>query len=271
MKLSAYHKSKGDNVVWANALEYYDKLYISKIFTFTPDYQHYYHADEIIKGGTGYNLKNKLPDEIEHISPDYNLYPQFPEAYGFLTRGCPRNCGFCIIGGKEGCRSIQVAELSEFWRGQKIIKLLDPNLLACSDREKILRSLIDSNAWVDFTQGLDIRLTDKYIAEMLKKIKIKYLHFAWDNPNEDLIGQFEMVKKVTGLECRKIAAYVLTNYNSSHKQDLYRVCKLREIGVDPYVMIYDKENAPRETRRLQGWVNNKRIWRKCERFEDYTR
>jgi hypothetical protein len=104
---------------------------------------------------------------------------------------------------------------------------------------------------------------------MLKKVNIKLLHFAWDNPNEDLSGQFEMLKQITGLGFRKLAAYVLTNYNSTHEQDLYRVYKLREIGIDPYVMIYDKENAPRQTRMLQRWVNNKIIWRSCDRFEDY--
>jgi len=269
MKISAYHKQRGDNVTWATGLEHFDAVYMSKVFTFTPDDDTIYQADEIIKGGTGYGLKNKLPDEVEHIYPDYAIYPQFKEAYGFLTRGCPRNCKFCIVSKKEGLCSRQVADLSEFWRNQKTIKLLDPNLLACKDREKLLKQLIDSKAWIDFTQGLDIRLTDKYIAEMLKKVKTKLLHFAWDNANDDLSKNFEMVKLVTELDCRKLLAYVLTNFNSTHEQDLYRIYKLREIGVDPYVMIYDKSNAPRETRLLQRWVNNKRIWRLCDKFEDF--
>jgi radical SAM superfamily enzyme YgiQ (UPF0313 family) len=110
MKLSAYHKfcgiykQRGDTVSWAIGLEQYDILYMSKIFTFTPDDKTVYQSEEIIKGGTGYGLKNKLPDNIEHIYPDYSLYPQYHEAYGFLTRGCPRNCEFCIVGQKEGCR-----------------------------------------------------------------------------------------------------------------------------------------------------------------------
>jgi len=269
MKISTYHKQRGDTVVLANPFEHYDKLYISKIFTFTPDYPYYYDADEIIKGGTGYGLDNKLPDEIEHIYPDYSLYPQYPEAYGFLTRGCPRNCDFCIVGQKEGLCSKQVADLSEFWRGQKTIKLLDPNLLACTDREKILQSLIDSKAWIDFTQGLDIRLTDKYIAEILKNIKTERLHFAWDNPNEDLYSKFKSVKEITGFHYEKLKCYVLINFNSSVEQDLERIYKLRELGIDPFVMIYDKENAQQEKRNIQRWVNNRRIWRTIERFEDY--
>jgi hypothetical protein len=273
MKLSAYHKQRGDTVNFATPLERFDILYMSKIFTFTPDDLYYYNADKIIKGGTGCGLNNNLPHEIEHIYPDYSLYPQYCQtkggtAYGFLTRGCFRNCPFCIVSEKEGMPK-QTAELGEFWRGQKHIKLLDPNLLACNARDKILQSLIDSRAWVDFTQGLDVRLTDKYIAKMLTDIKIECLHFAWDNPNDDLSGQFELIKKVTGLNCRKLVAYVLINYNSTHEQDLERIYKLRKIGVDPFVMIYDKDNAPREAKRIQRWVNNRRIWRVCERFEDF--
>ena len=269
MKISAYHKQRGDNVDWAVGTEPCDIVYMSKVFTFTPDDDTIYQADEIVKGGTGYGLDNKLPNEIENMCPDYTIYPQFPEAYGFLTRGCPRNCPFCIVTQKEGKESKQVADLSDFCGKQKTIELLDPNLLACKDREKLLQQLIDSGAWIDFTQGLDIRLTDKYIAGMLKKIKTKSLHFAWDNADIDLSGQFEMVKRITGLDCRKLAAYVLTNFNTTHEQDLYRIYKLREIGIDPYVMIYEKKNAPRRTRLLQRWVNNKTIWRKCDRFENY--
>jgi len=118
-------------------------------------------ADQVIQGGTGYGPGGKdLPYEIEHIRPDYFLYPRFlGTAYGFLSRGCPRNCGFCIVSGKEGRRSVKVADLFEFWRGEDEIKLLDPNLLACPDHEVLLEQLADSRALVDFTQGLDIRLT----------------------------------------------------------------------------------------------------------------
>jgi len=271
MKLSAYYKKRRDTAEFATAMEHYDILYISKIFTNTPDDLTCYNAEKIVRGGTGYGIENKLPDEIEHIYPDYLLYPELTEntAYGFITRGCPRNCEFCIVSKKEGNKSVQIAEINEFWRGQKYIKLLDPNLLTCADREKILQSLIDSRAWIDLTQGLDIRLTDRHIAKILKNIKIKCLHFAWDDPNEDLSGQFEMVKKVTGLDYRRLVAYVLINYNSTHEQDLFRIYKLREIGIDPYIMVYNKEHAPREVRRLQGWVNNRRIWRSCDKFEDF--
>ena len=111
-------------------------------------------------------------------------------AYGFLSRGCPRNCGFCIVSGKEGRRSVKVADLSEFWRGEDEIKLLDPNLLACPDHEALLEQLAASRALVDFTQGLDIRLTNPDNIALLNKVRTKAVHFAWDNPEEDLTEHF---------------------------------------------------------------------------------
>lgn len=268
MKISAYHKSLGDSVEWADLFTHYDKVYQSKVFDFTPDFDYFVDADEVAKGGTGYGLDNKLPECIEHSCPDYGLYPQHTEAYGFLTRGCPRGCPFCIVSKKEGKKSVQVAELDEFYRGQKVIKLLDPNITACADRERLLKQLADSGAWVDFTQGIDIRLI-KGVEPLLAKVKVKMLHFAWDNPEQDLTRQFEDFKKHTALNDRRLRVYVLTNYNSTYEQDLYRVYKLRELGYDPYVMIYDKEHAPKQTRHLQRWVNNKFIFRAVDRFEDY--
>ena len=153
MKLSAWHKQQGDNVEWYNPLTAWinppDKVYMSKVFTFTPDYQHPVCGGEIIKGGTGYNYPSggdPLPPEIEHIYPDYSLYPDLCKntAYGFLTRGCPRGCDFCIVGKKEGRCAVKVADLSEFWNGQKNIVLLDPNMFACKNWKELSQQLIDS-------------------------------------------------------------------------------------------------------------------------------
>ena len=269
MKISAYHKKQGDSVNWANTFENYDKIYMSKVFTFSPDFDYYFNADEVRKGGTGYGLDNKLPPEIENIYPDYSLYPQYKEAYGFLTRGCPRNCAFCIVGKKEGLCSHKVADLEQFWKGQKVIKLLDPNLLACREHKDLLQQLIDSKSYIDFTQGLDIRLVNNNNFDYIRKCKVKMIHFAWDNPNDNLTDKFKNFKQNSGMDMRKLRVYVLTNFGSTHEQDLYRIYKLKELGYDPYVMIYDKEKAPKQTKRLQRWVNNKFIFRSCEKFEDY--
>ena len=163
-----------------------------------------------------------------------------------------------------------MADLSEFWHGEKEIKLLDANLLACPDWERLLLQLADSGAAVDFTQGLDVRLTTPEKVAALNKIKTKMLHFAWDNPEDNLIPYFQGFLELTKIkDKRKRHVYVLTNYNSTHEQDLYRIYTLRDMGYDPYVMVYEKPTAPEETKKLQRWVNNKRLFYSVCDFKDY--
>jgi len=240
MKLSAWHKAMGDHVEWHQPEKHYDRAYLSKVFTESPTYGETILADEIIHGGTGYCLQNKLPAEIEKVCPDYSLYPQYREAYGFLTRGCPRACPFCIVSAKESHVSRQVGDLDGFHRGQRVIKLLDPNLLACPDRERLLLQLATSGAKVDFTQGLDIRLC-KDVMGLLLDIKIKMMHFAWDDPREDLTGHFSFFASFdTERNYHHRRVYVLVNYWSSHAEDLWRIKTLVQYDFDPYVMLYDK-------------------------------
>lgn len=275
MKISAWHKAQGDDVEWCLPLLHYDIVYQSKVFddTYSPDIDWYPQADKIIKGGTGYGLDNKLPDEIEHIYPDYSIYPELTKdtAYGFLTRGCPRGCAFCIVAGKEGRRSVKVADLSEFWRGQKKIVLLDPNILACREHPDLLMQLIDSKAWVDINQGLDIRMTNEHNIDLINRIKVKEIHFAWDNPEDDLKPYFERYRSLAKHKPHGHwgTVYCLTNFGSTMEENLYRIYTLRDMNFDPYVMVYDKPNAPKEIKQLQRWCNNKFIFRSCERFEDY--
>lgn len=269
MKISSYHKSLGDEVEWFFGFNEYDKVYMSKVFTFTEDFHQIINAREIIKGGTGYDLNNKLPVDIENIYPDYELYGIKNTAYGFLTRGCPRGCKFCIVKDKEGLCSNKVADLRCFWNGQKEIKLLDPNLLACKESKELLQQLIGSEALIDFTQGLDIRLMDQEKAKMINKLNVKMLHFAWDNYEFKTYEKLKEIRPLLRFRSREIRVYVLTNFNTSLEQDLERIFKLRELDYDPYVMIYEKWKAPREIKRLQRWVNNKFIFRSCEKFEDY--
>lgn len=276
MKISAYHKSHGDEVEWWFGWNQYDRVYMSKVFdsTYSPGILEPVNANEIIKGGTGYGLDNKLPDEIEHMYPDYSLYPELTKdtAYGFLTRGCPNNCGFCIVCEKEGRKSYKVANLDEWWNGQKNIVLCDPNLLACREHMDLLGQLAQSKAWVDFNQGLDARMLTKDNIEALNRVKIKRIHFAWDlmeRSNAILNGLDLYTKygKIKDMSRREV--YVLTNFNTTLDEDLYRIYTLKSRGYDPYVMIYDKPNAPKEIRRLQRWCNNKRIFKKCPFFNDY--
>ncbi len=271
MKISAYHKAQGDTVEWFFPMSRYDRVYVAKVFDFTPDFETIINAETVIYCGTGYDLYNKLPVEIENTYPDYSLYGIKDTAYGYLTRGCPRECAFCIVSKKEGRFSHKVADLKQFWNGQRKIKLLDPNLLACKDRTELLEQLIESGAWIDFTQGLDIRFMDYYIAEQIKRMKVKMLHFAWDKmkDSEQIIKNLKIFKAQTNIDYRKLKVYVLTNFDTTFEEDLYRIYTLKELGYDPYVMIYDKKNAPKRIRHLQRWVNNKIVFRTCEKFEDY--
>lgn len=290
MKISAWHKRKGDSVEWYEPLisGHMDIVYMSKVFSFTPDYDYIIDADKIIKGGSGYAIKlvdgketydksqdSDLPYDIEHIYPDYSLYPDKTNdtAYGFLSRGCPRGCNFCHVADKEGRCSVKVADLSEFWRGQKNIVLCDPNILACCEWKELLQQLSDSKAYVDFNQGLDIRLVTQEKALMLKQIKIKAVHFAWDKYEDKnvIIPKFKEFKEITGWGYGKMRVYVLTNFNTTIDQDLDRVYTLRDMGYDPYVMIYNKDKtSTKDTiRKLQRWCNNKYIFRATKRFEEY--
>ncbi len=274
MKLSAYHKAKGDKVEWREPAGWYDLVYKSRVFTDTYSKDNIYiaNAAHVIKGGTGYGPGPNLPDEVEHQRPDYSLYPQFSDtAYGFLTRGCPRQCPYCIVSGKEGRQSRQVADLSEFWDNQHEIKLMDANLLACPDHERLILQLAESRAYVDFSQGLDIRLITPDNVALLNRVRTKAVHFAWDNPNVDLTDYFRRFTELTNIKSdRRRRVYVLTNFGSTHEQDLYRVNTLRGLGYDPYVMIYDKPSALPITRHLQRWVNNKRIFYAVKNFADYA-
>ena len=287
MKSSAYHKKKGDNVEFAFPLKHYDRIYCSRVFgeEYTKADNICLQADEIYYGGTGYAItvengkeifhkeKHKdLPYEIEHIYPDYSLYPELTKdtAYGFLTRGCPNNCSFCIVSKKEGRVCRKVADLSEFWRGQKHIKLLDANLLACKERNDLLQQLIDSEAKVDFTQGLDARFVTNEVAEMLKNIKTDRIHFAFDFMKNEkaIVRGLKTYRKVVNPKEGIAIVYMLTNYDTSIQEDLYRVKMISECGFRPDVRIYRKSTAPQILRDLQRWCNNRFIYSSCK-FEDY--
>lgn len=308
MKIAAWHKAQGDEVEWHWGWGQYDKVYMSKVFddTYSADKPEPINAGIIIKGGTGYFRRNKegnaevfvdgqwrdngtqdtcchgntvyrevLPSEIECCYPDYSLYPDLTNdtAYGFLTRGCPNNCGFCIVSQKEGRCSCKVADLSQWWAGQKNIILCDPNLLACRDHMDLLNQLAESHAWVDVNQGFDARLLNPENIEAIKRIKIKDIHFAWDQMknSERIVRGLNTWKRYGKKDSHGQwgTVYVLTNFDTSMEENLFRIYEIDKMGFRPFCMVFDKPNAPEEVRRLQRWCNNRAIFKSCPRFEDY--
>ena len=280
MKISAWHKKLGDEVTLMSAetalqeenlIFKYDKIYGACVFSGHEETLQELEKRGVHLGGTGTRYSEILPYEVEHIMPDYSLYGIRDTAYGFLTRGCPRGCSFCVVAQKEGRKSYKVADVSEWWDGQENIKLIDPNLLACDEHLDLLKQLVDTGAYIDVTQGLDARLLTEKNIELINELKIKTLHFAWDNPHDKSVKlALQNFKKSSRVkDRRKLIVYVLCNYWSSREEDLYRIYWLRDNGFDPYVMVYDKINAPKEITKMQRWVNNKRIFSVVKNFDDY--
>lgn len=285
MRISAYYKKKGDVVEWWETdLIHYDVVYMSKVFSdaYSKDAPEPMNADKIIKGGTGYAISlqdgrevfdkgkhSDLPPEIERCFPDYSIYPQYDFAVSMTSRGCPRGCSFCHVQAKEGCRSYKCADVSDFWDGQKEIKILDPNITACRDKRELMAQYRATGARLDFTQGLDIRLLNDADMDDINHMRLRTLHFAWDNPKDDLEQKFRDFANGFRRKSNIGMVYVLTNFNSTMEENLYRIQVLRDLHFDPYVMVYDKPHAPKQIRQLQRWCNNKIIFKSCPRFEDY--
>lgn len=270
MKLSAYHKQLGHDVELTSPLfanqDGYDLLIASKIFDFTP-------MPILPKntqvGGSGYDLKKKLIDPIEHIYPDYELYG-CEYAIGYTSRGCNRKCPFCIVPKKEGRFKIVCDDIREFWRGQKHLKLLD-NSLNTDERHflKICDQTRENNIRIDFNQGLDIRLLTNSQADTLSTLKTwgqTPFRFSWD-----LMAIEKQVRRGIGILGKaklknKSMFYVLIGYDTTPEEDLYRVETLRGLGVDPFVMPYNKFDTYQ--RQFARWVNHKAIF-KTVQWQEY--
>ena len=295
MRISAYHKARGDSVEWWwSDFIHYDIVYMSKIFSdaYSPDVPEPMNADKVIKGGTGYCIttgddgkerfdqskNNSLPPEIEKMFPDYSIYPQFDFAVSMTSRGCPRGCSFCHVSQKEQKASIKVADVKDFWNGQKHIEVLDPNITACKDKRDLFSQYKATGATINFNQGLDIRLINEEDIHDINSMRLKDIHFAWDKPTDDLEKQFRFYaskakRKPHGTYA---AVYCLTNYEEVSTEEhieraLHRVYLLRDLGFDPYIMVYNKPSAPKEIKRLQRWCNNKFVFKSCIKFDDYKK
>jgi len=270
MKLSAWHKKQGNNVELFMPMKKYDWVYASQIFT---DSKPLYHYDEI--GGSGtQNWDKVLPPEIEHIMPDYDLYPKMDYSVGFTTRGCLRHCDFCFVPLKEGMIRINT-DIYEFWdKRHKRIVFLDNNATAQTlHLIKILKQVQKESLTCEFNQGLDIRLLTKDIVEELKKTKLSELWFAWDNIKTELqvIRGINLLKEA---EIKNFRFYVLVGFDSTFEEDLYRFEKLKslnkelKLNIRPYCMRFKDCRGKSEYIRLAEWVNMPQFYSKMT-FEQF--
>lgn len=269
MKIASYHKKRGDEVEWVNGLERYNRIYKSKVFTFTPDDLTAYQADEVIQGGTGYDIKSRLPDEIEaHRGLDYSIYPQHPFSIQFYSRGCIRHCPFCLVHDKEGgIRSVDPVT----WNPKaEWIEVLDNNFFAAPDWRNAIADLRRQRLPVKF-HGVDVRIMDEEQAAALNSVKLKgYVHIAWDLPQLDLTSHLEAMIKY--IKPYKIACYVLVGFNSTKEEDLHRLNTLKRLGILPFVQAfrdYDNSRKPTQYEKdLARWANRAWLFKSMD-FEDY--
>jgi len=272
MKISAYHKSIGNSIEWVNHLSNYDIVYKSKVFTFTEDTPFFVGADKIISGGTGYDFTVKLSEEINKMFPDYSIYPQYKHAYGFLTRGCPNKCSWCVVPQKEGGIKAE-NDIAEILQDRKTAILMDNNVLASDWGIKQIEKITKLKCKVDFNQGLDARLIDAPMAHLLAKVKwLAPLRMACDTDS-----MIDSVRKATALlreaKCKpqNYFVYVLVKDIDSA---LYRVKILNSQRLDPFAQPYRDfvNNTPPTpiSKKFARWVNHKAIFRSMT-FEEYLK
>ena len=266
MRLSAYHKTRGDNVEWWDGFRHYDKVYMSKVFTFSCDIDTCISADEIVRGGTGYKDYGNLPEIVERMFPDYTLYPKWNSAIGFLTRGCIRNCAWCIVPKKEG--TIRPAATWEEVKREdsRDIILMDNNILAHEHGLEQIAQMGRADIRVDFNQGLDARLITPAIAKSLSKVKlIRFLRMSCDTSEMlDVIEQATAYLREAGVPSWRFWCYALVQ----NVEEAYnRVIALNAMGVTPFAQPYrdyDGGEPTAEQRRFARWVNNKALFKSCD-------
>lgn len=278
MKASAWHKQRGDNVKlgYDPLTDHPDLCYVSKVLNFTPEPEALPDC-KTFKGGPGYDIMARMPmddgsGEYDRIMPDYELYydkyPKIRYAMGRFTRGCPNNCPWCVVSKMDGTKVRHVADLKDFWCGQKVVRVLDDNLMV--DEDEFVRDcwqLVQANVRVIW-EALDIRLVTNRKAMALASVRAeKSLHFAWDGPSQDRFIEPGIETLVRcGVKPSKLMFYVLVGFNTTPEYDMHRILRLRELGVEPFVMAYDKRD-PYQAHLLR-WCNSKAVF-KSTSFEEY--
>jgi hypothetical protein len=261
MQVSHYYKSRGDEVYDWNPLWDYDKVYAFSLFDFTDKSLV---TKDMICGGTGFDLTTRLPKEIEESDLDYSIFPNCNYSMIWFSRGCFRNCPFCIVRQKEG--NIHPVKPKNLNPNGKFIKVMDNNFFANPKWKSAVRQLLKWNQPVDIL-GFDIRIFDDEQGEALKRLKHYHnIKFAWDNPRDNLDDKIEHLLEY--IKPRYLMCYVLTNYWSTFEEDYHRVMHLwDDYGIHPFVMQYKKGKADKHS-HFARWVNNKMIF-KTRSWEDY--
>ena len=269
MQISQFHKEKNDSVEWYSLENHdsYDKIYCSSIFTFTQKPSWLFTDPRVSFGGTGFeeSISKKLPKEIESCNYDWSLYPECDYSIVWFSRGCIRNCPFCFVREKEG--SIHSVTPKNLNPNGNHIKVYDNNFFANPDWREAIKQLQLWNQKVDFNQGLDIRLMDQEkIAYLLSLKHWQQYKFAWDLPKEDLHSKFEWI--INYIKPSRIIVYVLVGFNSTLSEDLMRVDFLHNLGLDPFVMIYNNRKDIPILRHLARWCNRPQLRNTCT-FVEY--
>ncbi|KKN49957.1 hypothetical protein LCGC14_0637580 [marine sediment metagenome] len=242
MKLSAKLKAEGHEVALNFPLGA-DRVYASCVFSWNKKGVVTLPPEAII-GGSAISL-DRLPDDVEHIMPDYSLYG-IDYSVGFTSRGCYNNCSWCIVPAKEGpCHDH--ANIYEFWNpGHKKIKLLDDSLLASPKALETLETLGIEGLAVDFCQGLDIRCITPENAVLLKKIKHwGQLRFAFDSLEYEsaVRAGVELLRSV-GFAPSTMLFYVLLGAGESVEEEIHRLQILNEYRIGVFPMFFVPKDSP---------------------------
>lgn len=268
LKISYYPNRKKFKVVNA---ESYDKVFVSSIFFGNLDYVSITGCENVEYGGTGYSIKKPLPPDIDSEKCDYSIYPKNETSYGFITRGCIRNCKFCVVPQKEG-KIRQVNNIEDIIQHKKV-KFLDNNILAHPSHETILKELVDKKIKCQFNQGLDIRLITHKNAGLLSKLNYigEYI-FAFDDlaHEKKVEDGLEIFKKYVDREWKE-KFFVYCHPDMSISDDiLYRIYWCRDRKVLPYLMrdvsCWNSEHKDLYT-DLAAWCNQPGIFKNMSFYE----